>query len=150
MLALTNKLEGLGWTVPGGFKQTPVVIVSYAPTTGALPAPNTVGISMGPESPTRASQMGDGLREVSYTMFVDIYGESEALALHLASDVKDFLDEVSLPLLDFTDSSTGTATEDLLEVVDCIRVTPQVTVTDEFRRYWQVVKITLTCTFVPA
>jgi hypothetical protein len=151
LVHVTAEMSRLRWTVAGGFKeQGAFTIVDHEPISGALPAPNTVGVSLGPEGSGKAVEMGGGLRAITYTLFIDVYGESPPVALHLASDLKDLLEESFVPLYDYS-ATPPVLSADSLEVADCFRVEPTVNASSpDALRNWQVVKVALLCTFVPS
>lgn len=110
---------------------------------------NTVSVSFGNEPDDVEDEMGGGLLTVEFPFFVDVYAEKEAIALAIASDVKDNL------------AGRVPGTSRFLTVVDQRTTTPvlgyQLEFTDLVREpverelvrlFWQVVRCTATLTYV--
>lgn len=144
--ALTVELTARGWVnSPVNFGAVPITIVDYQPIeAGENIAVNTVAISMGDETATDPFELGAGLREVSWPVFVDVYPTSESLGLSVADDVKSYLTDLQLPLRDFTTNSNGTPTSEWLEFEDVMveKLTSNSTID---KRIWRSVKSTVTC-----
>lgn len=87
--ALNDALADLGWyeaspsRAPVTFRSSPFPLDEQVP-------PNTLALS--DENDDAAEmELGSTLSEFTWDMFVDIYGEDDAVALHLAGDVADIL-----------------------------------------------------------
>lgn len=87
--AINNALADLGWfeasanRAPVTFRPAPCPLDEQVP-------PNTLALS--DENNDAADlELGSALAEFTWSMFVDIYGEDDAVALHLAGDVADIL-----------------------------------------------------------
>lgn len=142
------RLTTLGWlgpiaSVPFGasileFRTGPIEESELKAVTG-----NMVTVSFGGEPDDDPQEMGGPLMMVEHTVFVDCLGEKEAIALAIASDVKDLLAgraPGTKRYLTLVDQRTATPVVDYrLELVDVVRQegTPSV------RRNWQIVKATV-------
>ena len=100
---IQNQVEAhlvtMGWLTDG----TP----GFVPLLGALPVefqrqrpdesilkslkPNLVAVSFGGETDDEDEQLGGGLVSQEHVMFVDVYAENDAVAVGLASDIRDLL-----------------------------------------------------------
>ena len=151
-LDIENHLDTLLWrtngSVPFGtdavvYRAEPLHPEEREPVQG-----NTVIISFGDSPDDVDEQLGGGLALTSTTMFVDCIGTSDAVALALAEDVKDWLNgrvgSRYRQLLEFTSSSVGTPVDGWqLELRDVVRERP---LSNAFR-YWHVVKSTVELRF---
>jgi len=138
-------LAEMGWVnEPVLFAATPVTLVDYQPEERGKPiAPNTVAISMGDEQDDAGAELGSamgGLQSVEIPLFVDIYGEQQAISIALGADVKYLLKNKVMPLLGWDGAPTGAT----LEIDDVFGPeTPGEANTagaENFKRHWRVVK----------
>lgn len=145
-------LTDLGWIGQDPpFGATPVTFQTVRPNEEELKSlvANTVAVSFGNEPDDKEEEIGGGLVSVDFPFFVDVYAEKEAIALAIASDVKDHL------------AGRVPGTSRFLTVVDQRTTTPvlgyQIEFTDLFREpverelvrlFWQVVRCTATLTYV--
>lgn len=145
-LHLEAELTRLGWAGAGAinFGTVAATFVEIQPDeAGDKILPNTIAITLGDEPAADDEEMGDGSRVIAYPLFVDVYGENQSIAVSIASDVKHLLEDLYLPVLDYTTSTSGTSTEEYLELDkdDLLVQTPPAAATmADFRRYWRVVK----------
>lgn len=138
------ELADLGWVNdPVNFGTTPLTLVEFQPDeAGKVVAVNTVAITLGDEPPAEDEELGDGIRSISFPVFVDIYGANQAIALSIASDVKTLFEDVAMPVTDFSTVVPGPSEEYLQfdkDDVEVERPTAALGATD-FKRYWRVVK----------
>lgn len=137
----------LGWvTPPVNFDTTPMTFLEFQPDeAGKTIAPNTVAITLGDEGAAEDMEMGDGLREVAYPLFIDIYGANQSIAASIASDIKTLVEDTYLKVRDFTTNPAGVETQEQIELdkddVTVERPAAATGATDS-RRYWRVVKTT--------
>jgi len=84
-----DALRALGWydevagRAPVTLRPTPYPLDEQVP-------PNTVALSDETDDATEM-ELGSDLSEFTWGMFADVYGENDAVALHLAGDVADAL-----------------------------------------------------------
>lgn len=150
---ITDGLGDLGWygsTIPlvrPNFGASPVVIKDYEPQqAGETPAPNTVAISIDHQGDNEPFELG-GLQTCEYTVFIDIYGQSEPIAVAIADDVKDLIVDQSMPVLDFTREDDGEVSDLWMEFEDIVveKITSGSGALD--KRSWRAVKATAVCFF---
>lgn len=149
---LRDGLQQMDWiTPPIIFAASPAVVIDYQPDERGNPIePNTVAVTMGDEQPDVGEELGHrfgGLQSMSIPVFVDIYGEHQAISVALASDIKYLLKDLTVPLLDWNGVPTG-ATLDIDDVTGPER--PQAANTmgaENFKRHWRVVKAMTTTYF---
>ena len=143
---LESELTRLGWVnAPVNFATQPMTFLEFQPDeAGKAIAANTVAITLGDEPAGTDEEMGGGLREIAFPVFVDVYGATQSIASSIASDVKAAMEDRFLRVLDFT-TSPGVATDEQIELdKDDVTVErPQASqAMGDFRRYWRVVKTT--------
>lgn len=144
---LELELTRLGWVnAPVNFATVPMTFLEFQPDeAGKTIAANTVAITLGDEPASLDVEMGDGLREIAYPVFIDIYGANQSIAASIASDVKSLLEDKYMPVLNFAATTPGTPTSERIELdKDDVSVEkPQAgTGAQDFRRFWRVVKTT--------
>jgi hypothetical protein len=144
---LEAELQRLGWVdEPVNFATTPMTFLEFQPEeAGKAIVANTVAITMGDEPAADDLEMGDGLREIAFPLFVDVYGANQSIAASIASDVKQLLEDRYMPVLDFATSSEGVPTNERIELnKDDVSVEkPDASQgAQDFRRFWRVVKTT--------
>jgi len=139
---LRDELDARGWFTPGGFKEYTLTLIEYVPERelhGPI-VPNTVGVTIGEEGEERLEEMGGLLTSAPIALFVDVYGENQAISLSIASDIMDILRwQRTLVLQDFTTGS-AVASNELIELDDIVRERP--TDPGDYRKNWNVVKAT--------
>jgi hypothetical protein len=147
---LRNGLVDRGWvTPPINFGTTPVTFMEAQPEEGGIRVPpNTVAITIGDEAEDLDEEMGAGLQSCAYALFVDIYGADNSSAVSIASDIKDLLKNMYLPLRDYTTVSGGAPTEHMIELEDVTveRATTSTGAID--KRFWRIVKAMAVLYFV--
>lgn len=90
-------LVACGWLTDG--------TLDFIPLLGALPVeyqrqrpeesmlkslkPNLVTVSFGGETDDTSEELGDGLISQEHTIFADVYAENDAIAVAIASDIRD-------------------------------------------------------------
>lgn len=151
-----SSLVALGWgnaALPAGdpanatvnFGTTPATYADYQPDEAGIGIkPNTVVVTLGNEPAAEDLELGDGLREVAIPVFVDIYGESQAIALSIASDVKNLFEDHYVTVLDMTHAPPQ-LTDELIELDkdDVSFHRPEQSVgSQDFKRYWRIVAST--------
>jgi hypothetical protein len=154
---LGDQLGVLGWLTAGGAKTTPVTMQQYVPDeTGQSLQPNTVAVTLGDESGENAEELGDRLVSVDLQLFVDIYGENQAITLAIADDVKDILrgriNGLSrfVPAYDYTGyDGTPESRTPVDDEIEMLNVGRQPAKAVELRRNWQVVYATANVLYVP-
>ncbi len=144
---LEAELDRLGWVrEPVNFATVPMTFLEFQPDeAGKTIAANTVAITMGDEPAAEDLEMGDGLREIAFPVFVDVYGANQSIAASIASDVKHALEDVYLTVLDYVASTSGEPTDERIEFnKDDVSVEKPDATTgmQDFRRFWRVVKTT--------
>lgn len=142
-------LTSQGWVnAPVNFATTPVTVIGHQPLeAGETPPINSVAVTLGDEPPQSDEELGAGLQSQGYTLFVDVWGDSEGLSDSIAGDIKDALVNRIIPLLDFTSNASGDITADTIEFEQILveRVPTATTTVD--RRTWRAVKATAICYF---
>lgn len=149
---LREELTLLGWTSgDGNFGSPLVTFLDYEPIeAGKTPALNTVAVSMGDQGEDNAFELGGGLYECRYTVFIDIYPSNEAVGAALGDDIKDSLTDNVLSLLDFTSSADGAETTAEIEFDSVlVEVIPTATTTLD-KRSWRAVKATAILYYFPS
>lgn len=142
---LENALADLGWVnTPVNFGTTPITFLEFSPDeAGQAIAANTVAITLGDEPSAVDQELGDGLREIAFPVYVDIYGANQSIAASIASDVKHLLEDCYLQVRDYTASAAGAETTERIELdKDDVTVEkpPVGQGTSDFRRFWRVVR----------
>lgn len=147
-------LQGRGWmtaaSVPFGASVTRFQRGAMEESELTSVSGNLVAVSFGGEPDDDPQELGGGLMMVAHAMFVDCLGEKEAIALALASDVKDLLAgrapmTTRYPTLyDYTGDPRTPVVGYGLELTDVVRVEGNPSV----RRNWHVVKATIEMTYV--
>lgn len=141
-----EKLGELGWSGSNvNFGATPITLREVSPDeNGQSVAPNTVSVTTGDIAAEQLQQLGGGLWEVVIPIFVDVYGDSSAIAQSIAEDVKDQLSQgLTLPMYDWSDvqnprSVPGSYIE--LDNVDGPSRPQAAATSQDFRRFWRVVR----------
>lgn len=147
------ELTALGWVNPPvNFGTLPVTFLEFQPDEAGKPiTANTVAITLGDEGPALDEELGDGLRQLEYPLFVDVYGANQSIAASIASDVKDILEDRYFAVRDFTASPVGVPTSEQIELDkdDLTVERPGASMgAADFRRYWRVVKSTVRVHYV--
>lgn len=92
---VTERLEDLGWTVPGSVPtgSAPVRIITELPDEWdpeeSMLENGTLAITLGDEPDAKPEEMGGSLASIDFPIFVDIYYNVPSEALSLALDVRD-------------------------------------------------------------
>lgn len=150
---LKDQLTALDWTTPGATPfGSPVVEVRTTRaiaggTLGQTTKAGTVAVTLGNEFNPDPEEMGGPLSSQDYPIFVDIFQDTEATTLALATDVRDiFLGRLpgTTRWHDVIDQTTSLAVPGWrMEFEDIERVEPDY----NFALFWQVVKITAVAYF---
>lgn len=152
--AIEAELTALGWVnSPVNFGTTPATFLEFQPdVAGVKILPNTIAITLGDEPPITDVELGDGIVSLDYPVFVDIYGEKRSISLSIASDVKDYLQDRYMTVLDYSGTTPATTTEYIEIDRDSVLMdTPaQVAASQDIRRNWIVVKAMVTVYFSPS
>lgn len=154
---LNAQLAELGWLTAGGAKSVPVTMQQYVPDeTGQSLPPNTVAVTLGEESGENEEELGDRLVSVDLQVFVDVYGENQAITLALADDVKDILrgriNGLSrfVPAFDYsTYDGTPESRTAVGDAIEMLAVGRQPARAVELRRNWQIVSAIAHIEYVP-
>jgi hypothetical protein len=145
-------LVDLGWVdAPVNFGTTRVTFLDFQPDeAGRVVAPNTVAVTLGNEPSSVDEELGGGLASIDFVVFVDVYGANQSVAVSIASDVKDVLEDAGMPVIDFI--LTQPSSERILVDKDSVVVEKPDAASGatDFRRYWRVVKATATVYYVPS
>lgn len=114
---LRQALTDDGWVdAPVNFGTVPITLLDYEPQqAGETPAPNTVAISIGHQGADNAWELGGGVYECQYTLFVDVYAVKEAIGVAIADDIKDALVDRVIALRDFTTDPAGVEVDAQIE-----------------------------------
>ena len=144
---LEAELTRLGWVdEPVNFATVPMTFLEFQPDeAGKTIAANTVAITLGDEPAALDIEMGDGLREIAFPVFVDVYGANQSIAASIASDIKCLLEDKYMPVLDFVASATGTpppSASSWTRTTSASRSLTPPAGAQDFRRFWRVVKTT--------
>ena len=147
------ELKTLGWVEqPVNFQTVPITFLEFQPDeAGKTIAANTVAITLGDEPSAEDLELGDGLREIAYPVFVDVYGANQSIAASIASDVRDVLEDLYLPVRDFTTDPAGVITDERIQLDkdDLTVERPSgANGASDFRRFWRVVKTTARVHFI--
>lgn len=111
---------------------------------------NMVAVSFGSEPDDIPQEMGGGVLMVEHYVFVDVLGVKEAIALAIASDVKDLLAGRApgttryLPVYDYTDDPRTLVVGHRLELTDVTRQEGNAAI----KRQWQIVKATIEQSYI--
>lgn len=142
-------LDETGWLhAPVNFGSTPVTLLAYEPQeAGETPAYNTVAVSIGQQGSDDAIELGGGLHECRYVVFIDVYPTKESIGVAIADDIKDALTETYLPLRDFTSSADGVEVDAQIEFEDVLVETIPSAASALDKRSWRAVKATAVCYF---
>jgi hypothetical protein len=113
--------------------------------------PNVLYLTLADEGPDSLQQLGGGLYEVTYSLFVDVYGETGQMAWRILEDVKRLLHERVLRVVDYA-PSTPVQTDEQVEL-DVIAIEPPGRATSgersmEARRRWRVLTAWAHVTFM--
>ena len=110
---INDSLDALDWFDPSR-KHKPVSVVNSQIDNSDEIKPNVVGIST-EDLVSEDMELGSNLESNIWSVFVDVFAESENLGLHLAGDIYDIV-RGKLPSIGRTDSS--------FEVLDLSAATP--------------------------
>lgn len=151
---LSTQLGVLGWldaaTTP--FGATPVTLITRPVVMGnnldrETVTAGLVSITLGDEQLVDMEELGGPLAAQGYPFFVDIFGDNEAVATALATDVRDiFMGRFpgTVRWLNVLDGATGDEVPGwTMEIEDVERVRPETTQPV----FWQTVKLTATTYF---
>lgn len=146
---ITDHLIETGWIdAPINFGTTRLTILDYEPQqAGETPPFNTVAISIGHQGSDDAIELGGGLYECRYTLFVDVYPINESIGVAIADDIKDSLTDYLIPLRDFSSNLAGVDVESQIEFEDVMVETIPSAATTLDKRSWRSVKATAVCYF---
>lgn len=150
---IETQLGTLGWTTAATVPfDSPLVQVRRTAaiiggTLGKQTKAGTVAITLGTEFAPDPEELGGPLSSQEYPIFVDVFQDTEATTLALATDVKDILlgrfpgTARSLPVVNQTTATPVAGWR--LEFEDVERVEPDY----NFALFWQVVKVTAVAYF---
>lgn len=86
-----------------------------AVTSGTRLAPNSVHVSLTDEGRDDLAQLGGGLYDVRYSLFVDCYGETGNMAWRILEDLKPVLHDAVIRVVDYA-PETPVQTDEVAEV----------------------------------
>lgn len=147
---LVEQLTALGWygsvsTLPYGATQA-VTLTDFLPAQSVKLVNNTIAMTSGDESDDDEAELGaagGGLHTTERVYFLDIFGESQGIALRIADDLKAVLtgklpgtaryQHVRDPV------NGGVLAGHLLHFDNVLRTKPTAA---DYQRFWQVVKLT--------
>lgn len=153
---LRTQLIALGWgdsSLQAGdpananinFGVAPMTFRDFQPDEAGIRLdPMTVAVTLGDEPPREDMELGAGLAKVPYPLYVDVYGDRQATAQAVASDVKDILEDLFIPIKDFT-TSPPVATDGVIEIFheDIASGRPPASLmSTDIKRYWRTVMAT--------
>lgn len=146
---VTAVLTNTGWTSatpPLGAPE--MTILDYEPqTAGSIVPAQSVCISLGDQDSRGTFDLGGGLFEVRYPVFIDIYPSDESIGISIAEDIADALIEHYIPLYDYTHDAPA-ATGNSMEITNVL-VQPIPGGTKVDKRPWRVVKATAILQYTP-
>lgn len=142
-------LDADGWlTPPINFGSNPVTLLDYEPQqAGETPAYNTVAVSIGSQGSDDPFELGGGIYECRYTVFIDVYPTKEPIGVAIADDIKAAISEQVIPLRVFTQNPDGEEIEAQIEFENILIETIPSTAGLLDKRSWRSVKATATCFF---
>lgn len=155
---IIEQLDSLGWRDPDDvpFNAMPVTVTqtSAFSSPGALAKDVTAGrvsITLGNEFHPVDEEMGGPLTSQDYPIFIDVFQDSDAAALCLATDIRDILlgrigGKRSLTVTDYATSTPAVLDGWIIELDDVERVRPD----HSLPLFWQVVKVTANAYFPEA
>lgn len=132
------------------FQATPLTYVEVQPDENGLDvAENTLSITLGDGGADDDAQMGGGLWQIPYPLFIDVYGASSGLALSIIEDVKGLINYgLKINALDYTTDAAGVATDEWIEFEDVTgpERPAAAAFAADFRKHWRIVKATVVVT----
>lgn len=151
---IAERLTAMGWTdattTPFGAKPAKVIKVPAIAGSQLIAdrvTAGTVAITLGDEYGPDLEEMGGNFTSQDYPIFVDVFQDTDASALALASDIRDIVlgrAAGSRRWLDVIDQSTkATVPGWKIELDDVDRVSPETAMPLR----WQVVKVTAVAYF---
>ncbi len=142
-------LAATGWTGSTPPLGAPAMtVLDYEPQeAGEIPPIQSVCISFGDQKSIGTFDLGGGLYEVHYPVFIDIYPENESIGISIGEDISDALIENYLHLIDYT-GSTPVDTGNVMEITD-VQVCPIPTSGKMDKRSWRVVKAMAKLQYTP-
>lgn len=142
---LLSELTTLGWVNdPRVFNASPVQVRNVDPhdVNTSQQEPNLVAVWIDDEGPTSAAELGGGLADVLLALDVHLWADNPSVASALASDIKDILRGLVLPVTDYAQTPAAPSATAQLEVdedeVTIVRPVGSVTAAD-FKRNWRIV-----------
>jgi hypothetical protein len=144
-----DNMVALGWTdagspfdaMPTRYQQFPIV----GSKDDTRLEPNMVAISIGMEEAPVDAEMGGSMRYQNVPLFAEVYGENTAVALSIASDLRDIWQGrrggLVLPVLDYTNDPPTEVPGWFLELGDTARGEV------EARYFYQVVRSSAVLTY---
>lgn len=137
---LDTALDDLGWYEEDSWFQ-PVQLRAVAVSDQEEITPNVIAIADDDDTDEEI-EMGSNLSEFRTTYFVDVYGENNAVGLHIARDIRDLIkgrmpsidrDSPSMPVLDY---SQATPTELFTVDFENVQLNRAHDFPKEWQRYW--------------
>ncbi len=148
------EMTALGWVGPSvPFGGTPLSFIEADPEDAlAGLVGNTLAISMGDEDEDVIEEMGGGFYSVQTPLFLDVFAEKHAIAVSIASDVKDLFNRgKQLKVYNYSTGVPVESTEHIEfdQVVGPLKPQAAAMSTDNVRRHWRVVKAMCTVFYAP-
>lgn len=142
---LVTELTALGWVnEPRVFGARAVVVRNIDPDSVNTDQqdPNLVAVWIDDEGGFANAELGGHLKEVMVALEVHLWAENPSIAAALASDVRDVLRDLVMPVTDYTQSPPVASTTVQLDIdgdqVVIERPVGSVTASD-FKRNWRIV-----------
>lgn len=142
-------LDEDGWLqAPVNFGSVPVTLLDYEPQeAGETPAYNTVAVSIGHQGSDDAYELGGGVYECRYTVFIDVYPTKEPIGVAIADDIKAAINDRTIPLRVFTSNADGDEVDAVIEFEDVMVETIPSAASTLDKRSWRAVKATAVAYF---
>jgi hypothetical protein len=151
-LLLENCLDDLGWFSDSAICINPVVVltgddIDQRERDKVAIEPNVVSIAPGDSTEYEWELGSPGLYESRWSIFIDVFAESEAVGLHLAGDVKDIIqgrfDSIgrSENILDVLDYTQATPTSAFVCQFDAVTLDRAQNWRKTYEKFWWMVTI---------
>ena len=149
-----DQLTTKGWVNdPVNFGATAVTFEEIQPDENGLAVePNTVAITLGDAPAAELEELGDGLWSIPYVVFIDVYGDNGSVAVSIAEDIRDSIDrDKCVYVSDFTDPNNPVVTTNYVQFERVVgpERPPASASSQDFRRYWRIVKATARLYYSP-
>jgi hypothetical protein len=139
-MMLRDSLDSIGW-FNSGRKHAPVSIIGESVNPHVEIKPNIISIST-ENMETTEWEMGSGLEEHRWDVYLDIFAESNAMGLHLAGDIQDVLKgkmpsiDRDRPILDVFDIRMATPVKIFTCQLENVQMARVRNWTDPWNEHW--------------